>query len=260
MGKRFTETTKWTDPWFRKLTPPMKCLWQYLCDCCDAAGVIDFDEEMATLQIGYSVGVNDFKNFGDRVSVLPSGKWRVVKFLDFQYGSVDAKCPAHKPVIRLIQLHGIEYPINNLSNKVLDRAKETEQDKDKDKDKDKDQSGEVQRGVESEPEAGLARSAEFNPPTVAEAVAYAATSAPVPISEPCVMAWHDDRLRARWHYQKAGKLFPLEGDWRPDLRSFARNWNSIEHERKSKNGIPQSTRKDSGNLNPSGRYGTPSNR
>jgi hypothetical protein len=39
--KRFTETTKWADPWFRKLPLRLKSLWHWLCDTCDMAGVLE---------------------------------------------------------------------------------------------------------------------------------------------------------------------------------------------------------------------------
>ena len=51
--KRFTETNKWEDPWFRKLKPEMKLLWSWLLDSCDNAGIIDADIELAAFQIGY---------------------------------------------------------------------------------------------------------------------------------------------------------------------------------------------------------------
>lgn len=51
MSKRFTETDKWRDPWFRKLTPLQKCLFGYLCDNCNNAGFIEIDVEGWSLYI-----------------------------------------------------------------------------------------------------------------------------------------------------------------------------------------------------------------
>ena len=101
--KRFTETTKWDDPWFRKLSPALKLLWQYVCDKCDSAGVLDYDAELAAFQIGSPAARLDIEKLGERVSRLPSGKYHITRFIEFQYGTVDANCKAHKPIIKAIE-------------------------------------------------------------------------------------------------------------------------------------------------------------
>lgn len=133
--KRFTETAKWDDPWFIRLPANAKVLWQYICDRCDCSGVIDFCPELASVQIGAAVTEDSLLAFGERVQKLPSGKWQIVKFLTFQYGVVDARCPAHKPVIKAIQINGLKFKIRNLTNRVSGRVYHTLQEKDKDKDK-----------------------------------------------------------------------------------------------------------------------------
>lgn len=130
--KRFTDTSKWDDPWFMELSPEAKCLWMYICDRCDAAGVIDFNARLAAVQIGYSIPYPTFELFGERVKKLPSGKWRIMKFLPFQYGRVDARCPAHKPLIRCIHLHQLEVEIDNLPNRVADTLPDRVQEKEED--------------------------------------------------------------------------------------------------------------------------------
>jgi len=52
MVKRFTETTKWLDPWFRKLPAKVKIFWMYLIDSCDNAGFWIVDFELASFLIG----------------------------------------------------------------------------------------------------------------------------------------------------------------------------------------------------------------
>jgi len=50
--KRFTETEKWSDPWFRGLTPAEKCLFIYICDNCDNAGFMEVDIDLWAFCIG----------------------------------------------------------------------------------------------------------------------------------------------------------------------------------------------------------------
>ncbi len=54
MPKRFTETDKWKDVWFRKLSPNDKLVFFYLVENCDNAGFIELDTDMAAFVIGLS--------------------------------------------------------------------------------------------------------------------------------------------------------------------------------------------------------------
>ena len=141
MSKRFTETSKWENPWFRKLSPRLKCLWQFFCDRCDQAGVLDVDWDLASFQIGEKVSAKDVTAFAGRVQVLKSGKVWVLSFIDFQYGQLSETCPAHKPVLRTIKKHSsdtlaipFQYPIDTLSNRVQEEEEEEEEEKEEEKD------------------------------------------------------------------------------------------------------------------------------
>jgi uncharacterized phage protein (TIGR02220 family) len=119
--KRFTETTKWADVWFRKLSPSAKLFWQWLCDNCDAAGVIEPDFDLATFQIGLPMGIDTLSELGDRVSKLPCGKFHVVKFVNFQWGDrLSHDCKAHNAVFQSLERHSISlesigYPKGNVT-------------------------------------------------------------------------------------------------------------------------------------------------
>ena len=106
--KRFTETNKWIDPWFRKLEPRLKCLWWYLCDICDSAGVIDFDPEAASFHIGEDVSVGDLEAFGSRIETLPNGKIYLPSFVPFQYGKLSENCKPHQAIIATISRHHLD--------------------------------------------------------------------------------------------------------------------------------------------------------
>lgn len=134
MSKRFTATEKWDKAWYRKLSPRMKCLWQFLCDRCDQSGVLDMDWDLASFQIGEEVSFPDLNAFGERVQVLKGGTLWIPSFIEFQYGKLSDTCPAHKPVIRSLCKHfpstnkiGYQYPIGNLQEE--EEEKETEEEK-----------------------------------------------------------------------------------------------------------------------------------
>jgi hypothetical protein len=137
--KRFTETTKWEDPWFRKLPPHLKLLWQWLLDRCDHAGVIDPDIELASFQVGYPFPDGVLSEIQGRIIELTSGKFYIPKFIEYQYGKLSRECKAHNPVFASIEKHGIErvsigYPKG--INTLQDKDKDTDKDKDEDKDED----------------------------------------------------------------------------------------------------------------------------
>jgi hypothetical protein len=109
MGKRFTETNKWSDKWYRGLPPDFKLAWTYITDCCDQAGVIDIDRELANFQIGTAIDWDAFAEAcEDRVIVTRRGKWFITGFIKFQYGRLSPDCKPHMPVIQLLEKHGID--------------------------------------------------------------------------------------------------------------------------------------------------------
>lgn len=151
MSKRFTATEKWDKPWYRRLPSRLKCLWQFFCDRCDQAGVIEMDWELASFQIGEDVSASDLSYFADQIQEIGSGKLWLKAFVEFQYGKLSETCPAHKPVIRSIQKHfgdtnkiGYQYPIGRV------QEEEEEMDKEKEEVKETEKKG---KGTQTELEA-----------------------------------------------------------------------------------------------------------
>jgi len=109
MAKRFTETLKWDDKWFRSLRPEYKLAWMYMLDKCDAAGVLEIDEDLANFQIGVAVDWGDFCKACDTrlISLAGGKKWCVAKFVEYQYGKISESCRAHNPVFALLRKHGL---------------------------------------------------------------------------------------------------------------------------------------------------------
>lgn len=53
MGKRYTETNKWLDPWFRKLSDAGKVTFTFMIENCNSAGYLE-DIEFMSMQLGKS--------------------------------------------------------------------------------------------------------------------------------------------------------------------------------------------------------------
>ncbi len=138
--KRFTDTAKWNDPWFRGLSPLAKLLWSWLLDNCDNSGVIDPDIMLASFQIGDKIEEKHMTELGNRLQRLPNGKLWIPKFIRFQFGELTTESRVHSSVIKLLKIHCIEYPIDSLSIGYV-KGIDTPKDKDKVKDKDKEMVG-----------------------------------------------------------------------------------------------------------------------
>lgn len=143
MAKRFTDSEKWNDPWFRRLSPELKCFWSFVLDRCDAAGVWKVDMDLASFNIGRPLTEEEvLKAMPGRFRKLDTERWWVTKFIPFQYGELNEACRPHAAVLRSLKEHGLfkEY------SKGIHTLKDKDQVQDKDKDQDKDK----ERGVETE--------------------------------------------------------------------------------------------------------------
>lgn len=129
--KRFTETDKWRDQWFRKLPADLKLAYLYVVDNCDAAGVWEGDYELAEFVLGSKpCWTQLIELLGERVQIVNGGKWWLTRFIGFQYGELSEDCKPHQNVIRLLKMHGLSIP----NAKGIQRHKDKEKEKDKEKD------------------------------------------------------------------------------------------------------------------------------
>lgn len=105
--KRFTETLKWQDPWFRKLSAPAKLLWWYMTDHCDCVGIADIDFDLVSFDSKLKVNESHMAELGDRVMRITESKYFIPKFIPFQYGELSETCVAHKKILQAVALNGL---------------------------------------------------------------------------------------------------------------------------------------------------------
>ena len=107
--KRYTETTKWSDPWFVDLDPKAKVFWLYLLDNCDHSGTWEKFEKKFQFETGIGISIKALvEDLGDRIIDL-GDKILIPKFIKFQFGSeLSSTSNYHKPILKALEHHGHE--------------------------------------------------------------------------------------------------------------------------------------------------------
>lgn len=126
MGKRFNDTDKFLDAWYRNLPAPYKVLWEYVCCSCDSIGVWIVEDEIARFRIGKDIKVDFDKALElynkdkQRVYVFSGGnKWYLIGFIAFQYGILSDRSRVHKGLLNRLKEEGL-LEIYQLSLKGLE--------------------------------------------------------------------------------------------------------------------------------------------
>jgi hypothetical protein len=109
MSKRFTDSDKYKDPWFRKLTPTSKMLFLFMCDDCNHAGI--WKENLETFNFIYkaTASISDIDAMGDKISKINNDTYLIQSFIKFQYGKLNPGNKAHLGVIRALSYMGVDY-------------------------------------------------------------------------------------------------------------------------------------------------------
>jgi hypothetical protein len=111
MSKRFTDTEKWGKLFFRGIKGPYKLLFIYVCDRCDHAGIWHVNFEVAQIEIGKDMRVNQeeaLRLFGGRVFPFSNGeKWFIPGFIEMQYGDLQERNRAHASVIARLKKYDL---------------------------------------------------------------------------------------------------------------------------------------------------------
>lgn len=87
MSKRFTNTRKWNDKWFRSLPIEAKLAWSYLNDECDLSGIIEPDYALATFQLGFDITPTVVLQWFDKkIFLFDDTRILLINFFAEQYG------------------------------------------------------------------------------------------------------------------------------------------------------------------------------
>lgn len=103
--KRFTETNKWRDAWFRKLSAPAKLVWIYMTENCDQVGMIELDLKLLSDDCGCKITEGHLAELGDRVQKVCDDRFFIPKFIYFQYGELTPTCAPHRSILKMVEIH-----------------------------------------------------------------------------------------------------------------------------------------------------------
>lgn len=134
--KRYTDTGKWTDKWYRQLPMRYKLAYQYVLDNCSPVGIWEPDEELVNFMVGTNKGewiaLDEFYTLlGDRVLTTERGYWWLTKFCGYQYGNLPARS-ASKPIqsyIKQLKDHNLWQAYVKGTGTLKDKDKEKEKEK-----------------------------------------------------------------------------------------------------------------------------------
>ena len=133
MAKRFTDSNKFGDIWYRKLPLLQKVLWEFLLAECNHAGILtNFDLEMASFKIGADITKEDLDFFENRVIFITENTLFIPKFIEFQYGEFNPKNRVHLNVLKELDKFNISASWTERKRSV-NASKEKEQEQEKEK-------------------------------------------------------------------------------------------------------------------------------
>jgi hypothetical protein len=202
MAKRFTDSAKWDDPWFAELPSKYKLFWVYILDECDHAGIWKVNFRKAQFMIGESFEQSEVLRYiNDRVLKIDESYWLILKFVNFQYGSLNGSKTAVS-ARHILEKHGLADFVKQNEVRVsegLDKGYLTLKDKDMDKDMDNS-------SIKSEP---------TNFPTIEDCTQASQMSG---FTKEQGEAYYHFRNANGWMVArgKDGNLFPI-ANWRSDM-------------------------------------------
>ena len=214
MAKRLADTEIWKKNWYRKLSPIRKCLFKYLCDNCDHAGMLDIDFELMSFQIGGDINKGDLDCLGDMIKWVSDDKIFMLPFIQFQYNvssieELNPKNKVHKSAISILEKYKLS-PLIAPCIAPLEAPYIGSKDKDKDKDKETLTFKSDKSNHETDPKRF--------PRDLKMVLDYAYLEKKLYKFD----AWHfyDAFQDSNWCNQKTGE--PIK-NWKSNLRTWAKN-------------------------------------
>jgi len=138
--KILIDADRWKEPWFQNLSPELKCLWDFIWDNSDKAGVWAPAIMVANGFICGSGGAgveesatsifskfNKDSNGSPRIVALEGepARWWQTEYIEFQYGALSPNSPPHRAILELCKEHGLpeaDIPIRPVEEKQLSES------------------------------------------------------------------------------------------------------------------------------------------
>lgn len=117
MAKRFTDSEKFRDSWYRKLKPVHKCMWEFMINECSHAGILELDYDSMSFHIGVKVTEEDLLLFESRITFIDEDKIFIASFLRFQQKELNINNPAHKNIIKELEKYDIPQDLETKQEK-----------------------------------------------------------------------------------------------------------------------------------------------
>lgn len=166
MSKRFTDTEKFNNPWYRKLPIKYKILWEYLLSECNHAGLLKIDIDLISFKIGETITIDDLKIFENRITFIKDDLIFIPKFIEFQYGALNTENRVHNSVLKELKKYNLQGAIKPLTSPIYGA-------KDKDKEKDISSSLVLSSSLDEKTEIESGNhSKKFQKPKIEEIQAY----------------------------------------------------------------------------------------
>ncbi len=104
MPKRFHDTEIWNEDWYLEMPIEYMKLWDYIKDTCDHAGIWRPNKKRFELlikrYIDLEIALRYFNAGKERIQILSNGRWFILDFIVFQYGSsLNLNNSVHRSVI-----------------------------------------------------------------------------------------------------------------------------------------------------------------